>query len=156
MTDTSGLGGAQRPAVFAVDFGAAAARRFCQARRGTPAPCWREREARPRPILQGSVSHEDRRRIAAFMEQRGVTVRGGKRLVSPPPPASRHQRRHSLFKHSVAPACLPSTQKEPRPSKPHAGMVGPWPRLATRPLASFPRRLEGCASGSAAQGRRRR
>ena len=57
-------------------------------------PCGREREARPRPLLQGSVGHEDRRRIAAILEQRGVTAREGKRPATSPPPIGGRRRRH--------------------------------------------------------------
>ena len=92
VTDTSEFCGAQRLAVLAVDFGRQRPGAFVEA--DVVPPCGREREARPRPILQDSVSLEDRRRIAAVMEQCGVTVRGGKRAASPPPPASRCQRRH--------------------------------------------------------------
>ena len=92
VSDTSELGGAQRLAVFAVDFGRQRPGAFAEP---DVAPrCGREREARPRPILQGSVGHEDRRRIAAVMEQRGVTVREGKRPATPPAPTGGRRRRH--------------------------------------------------------------
>ena len=92
VSDTSELRGAQRLAVFAVDFGRQRPGAFAEP---DVAPrCGREREARPRPILQGSVGHEDRRRIAAVMEQRGVTVREGKQPAAPPPPTGGRRRRH--------------------------------------------------------------
>ena len=91
VSDTSELGGAQRLAVFAVDFGRQRPGAFAEP---DVAPlCGREREARQRPILQGSIGHEERRRIAAVMEQRGVTVRGGKRPATPPPPTGGRRRR---------------------------------------------------------------
>ena len=92
VSDTSELGGAQRLAVFAVDFGRQRPGAFVEP--DVAPPCGREREARPRPILQGAVSQEDRRRIAAVMEQRGVTVRDSKRPAAPPPPTGGRRRRH--------------------------------------------------------------
>ena len=94
VSDTSELGGAQRLAVFAVDFGRQRPGAFAEP--DVAPPCGREREVRPRPILQGpvAVGDEDRRRIAAVMDPRGVTVSGGKRLASPPPPTSGRRRRH--------------------------------------------------------------
>ena len=92
VTDTSELGGAHRLAVFAVDFGRQRPGAFAEPE--VAPPCGREREARPRPILQGPVGHEDRLRIAAVMEQRGVTVRDGKRPATPPQPTSGRQRRY--------------------------------------------------------------
>jgi hypothetical protein len=92
VSDTSELGGAQRLAVFAVDFGRQRLGTFAEPE--VAPPCGREREARPRPILQGAVGHEDRRRIAAVMEQRGVTVREGKRPAAPPTPTGGRRPRH--------------------------------------------------------------
>ena len=79
-------------AVFAVDFGRQRTGAFAEP--DVAPSCGREREARPRPILQGAVSQEDRRRIAAVLEQRGVTVREGKRPASPTPPIGGRRRRH--------------------------------------------------------------
>ena len=92
VSDTSELGGAQRLAVFAVDFGRQRPGTF--AAPDVAPPCGREREARPRPLLQGSVGQEDRRRIAAILEQRGVTAREGKRPTTSPPPIGGQRRRH--------------------------------------------------------------
>ena len=91
VTGTSKFGGVQRLAFFAVDFGRQRPGAFAEP--DVAPPCGRG-DARPRPILQGPVGHEDRRRIAAVMDQRGVTVRGGKRPATPPPPTSGRRRRH--------------------------------------------------------------
>ena len=84
-------------AVFAVDFGRQRPGAFPEPH---VAPrCGLEREARPRPILQGSAGHEDRRKIAAVMEQRGVKVREGKAGCT----SDTHRRATAkALKHSVA------------------------------------------------------
>ena len=79
-------------AVIAVDFGRQRPGAFVEP--DVAPPCGRKREVWPRPILQGAVGHEDRRRIAAVTEQRGVTVRDGKRPATPPPPTGGRRRRH--------------------------------------------------------------
>ena len=92
VTDTSELGGAQRLAVFAVDFGRQRPGAFTEP--DVASTCGREREVRPRPILQGPVGHEDRPSPTEDCSYDEAMRSNSQRRQAAPPPTSGRRRRH--------------------------------------------------------------